>query len=244
MRVIRSKSQRWRYWRYLQQRRLLLWLNLGFLFILGTGIVGAVTESSWAWIPLVLGFILLAGPFLTNLRGEVWLFQAGWRGERAVTESLRGHLDDAFVLLNGFVLKGQSGDIDHVLIGPTGVFAIETKNHSGYVRCESDTWVRKPSRSARRYRQVTLRSPAKAVLQDTAAVLALLEKFGLDITVTPIVVFSNPDVVLSLKRPLVRVLALSELLPQITAAKTCLTGPEIDKVVSILTGQIAGHGGV
>jgi hypothetical protein len=59
--------------------------------------------------------------------------QRGLDAERMVAEVLRELLNRAasFYLLHD--LPFDRGDVDHVVIGPTGVFAIETKGHLGAV---------------------------------------------------------------------------------------------------------------
>src|SRR5665811_653959 len=47
-------------------------------------------------------------------------------------------LDAGFVVLHNRLLPGVQGDIDHLVIGPTGIFPIETKNWSGRVDVRFD----------------------------------------------------------------------------------------------------------
>jgi hypothetical protein len=63
----------------------------------------------------------------------------GKRGELAITEALK-RLPDDYVLLNDLTLPESRGNVDHLVIGPTGLFVIETKNYSGYVKCFRDNW--------------------------------------------------------------------------------------------------------
>ena len=66
-------------------------------------------------------------------------WKRGKRGEKAVTNKLLS-LDNTYYLINDVKLPGQQGNIDHVVVGPCGVFAIETKNYSGSVICYGDKW--------------------------------------------------------------------------------------------------------
>ena len=43
-------------------------------------------------------------------------------------------------MLNDLTLPNGRGNVDHLVIGPNGLFVIETKNYSGYVKCFRDTW--------------------------------------------------------------------------------------------------------
>jgi hypothetical protein len=243
MRAISSRSQRFRYWRYSKDRRLLLWQPIVVLSFAGVwiAIITVIVAGNW-WLWLCLPFLIIALFLVSRLTSvmskidrRAYLFQAGAEGESKVTNSLASGLDDSFVLVNGLVLKGQRGDIDHVLVGPTGVFVIETKNYSGYVRCEGDVWTRKPSRSARLFKRVNLSSPAKAVLKDVDAVAGTLAAIQLSAPIMPLVVFPNPGVILAVRKPSVRVLRLEELLPAVKAPKTILTTSEVDSIVDVLT---------
>ena len=68
---------------------------------------------------------------------ETWYL--GMRGELAVTKALQS-LPDEYALLNDLMLPGAHGNIDHFLIGPNGLFVIETKNYSANVKCDGDQW--------------------------------------------------------------------------------------------------------
>jgi hypothetical protein len=56
-----------------------------------------------------------------------WL--RGWRGESVVQRILKELEPSGYRIINH--LDIGRGDVDHVVVGPTGTFAIETKNHVG-----------------------------------------------------------------------------------------------------------------
>jgi hypothetical protein len=52
-------------------------------------------------------------------------------------------MPEEYVLINGLTLPRGAGDIDHLVVGPSGVFLLETKTLAGYVVCDPDgTWRR------------------------------------------------------------------------------------------------------
>lgn len=59
----------------------------------------------------------------------------GAQGERRVAAELDA-LGPEFTVLHAVPIGKRSTDIDHLVVGPTGVFCINTKNHSG-----QDVWV-------------------------------------------------------------------------------------------------------
>jgi hypothetical protein len=54
----------------------------------------------------------------------------GIAGEKEVTMALQ-ELDNSYYLLNDVVLYPKHGNIDHIVLGQNGIFAIETKNYKG-----------------------------------------------------------------------------------------------------------------
>lgn len=63
---------------------------------------------------------------------------AGAAGERLVAEELGRMLDGQWTLLRGY--RNRRGEIDHVLLGPRGLFAIEVKNQNATIDCHGDQW--------------------------------------------------------------------------------------------------------
>jgi Nuclease-related domain len=63
---------------------------------------------------------------------------AGIAGERLVADELGRVLGDDWLLMRGY--RNRLGEIDHLLIGPAGLVAIEVKNINGTVHCEGDQW--------------------------------------------------------------------------------------------------------
>lgn len=85
----------------------------------------------WWWPAAFLALGLLV--VLQRLAGKGRVLdperlRRGIRGEEAVADALAG-LPSSYLVLHG--LSTGHGDVDHVVIGPTGVFAIETKAWEG-----------------------------------------------------------------------------------------------------------------
>ena len=70
------------------------------------------------------------------------IYNAGWEGEKQVAKLLSSKLSDDYFLINDLYLHDGGGDIDHVVLGPSGVFVLETKNWSGNITCNGDEWQR------------------------------------------------------------------------------------------------------
>ena len=69
---------------------------------------------------------------------SVW--RAGKEGEDRVAAALDGVLGDDWTLFRGY--KNPGGEIDQVLVGPSGVIAIEVKYVNGRVHISGDKWTR------------------------------------------------------------------------------------------------------
>lgn len=66
------------------------------------------------------------------------ILTAGMRGEQLVANELGRVLSDDWVLLRGY--RNASGEIDHVLLGPGGLFAMEVKHRNATVYIDGDEW--------------------------------------------------------------------------------------------------------
>lgn len=76
--------------------------------------------------------LIIAGAILFSIGlGERKSWDKGIKGEATVYSYLR-HLPDHYFTLNDVKLPNGRGNIDHIVLGPTGIFVIETKNINGY----------------------------------------------------------------------------------------------------------------
>ena len=67
-------------------------------------------------------------------------YRSGREGELKVDEYLGSLLNDEWTILAGY--RNVKGEIDRILVGPRGVFAMEIKNLNGLVSCSGDTWTK------------------------------------------------------------------------------------------------------
>jgi hypothetical protein len=65
--------------------------------------------------------------------------EAGAEGEREVHDALDRALDDSWALFKGY--RNPGGEIDYLLIGPQGLFAIEVKHVNGAFRVAAERWL-------------------------------------------------------------------------------------------------------
>lgn len=88
-----------------------------------------------------LGFAYLSAkpspPVKRSADRDEIVWASGNVGERKVATYL-SRLPDEWILVSGY--RNTKGEIDQVLLGPRGVFAIEIKFINGVVHCDGDRW--------------------------------------------------------------------------------------------------------
>jgi hypothetical protein len=181
----------------------------------------------------------------------------GRHGEQHVRFALKRELPDEFVLINGLLVPRAAGDIDHVVVGPTGVFLLETKTMAGHITCAPDgSWQR--TKLGRRG------TPYPAFIGDPAAqaqrnILALRDCLrdrvpglfqGVPLWVEGLLVFAHPGSAISAEHSRVAAVRLDETTQRITQhqPRRRLDAHEVDRVVGALLsasrerGQVAALG--
>ena len=142
----------------------------------------------------LVGFGMLAAGFATILATGCFLFWSmrkglrrierffkGARGEEHVSEILKT-LPDAYRVYNDFLACGTH--VDHVVVGPAGIFSIETKFWTGSVTIEDGHILLDG--------QLPDRSPITQALREAANVRNELAKLGwTGYTVTPVLAFAS-----------------------------------------------------
>jgi hypothetical protein len=159
-------------------------------------------------VELLVALIFL-GAFYFYLH-KYRIYSGGLEGEKRVSKLLNDTLSDEYFLINDAYFRDGGGDIDHILLGPNGLFAIETKNWSGKVTCNGDEWHRD-----NRHGKSDSASPSRQVKKNAARVRNVLESSktlgGVRIWVEGVVVFANKHIDLQLSHPSVPILRLHEL---------------------------------
>ncbi len=126
----------------------------------------------------------------------------GREGEESLEETLRQGLDGSWTLFRNVVLPGRNpADIDGVLVGPTGVWALEAKNLSGEYRNFGEHW---EYRAGKRWK-LCKKSPSRQARLNAIRLSEFLKADGVKQFVNPVVVWLNPDVAPIVEHPQVPV---------------------------------------
>jgi Nuclease-related domain len=187
--------------RYLAGREQRLWVCLAVILLVPLATAAVATPA------LALAFGAGAMILVPELARRLRNTRNGRLGERIVTDALR-RLPDDYCLVNDVVLGARRGNVDHVLIGPCGVVAIETKRLAGHIRCQGDTWYAKGRRRGSISKQVNAGA--------TAVRYVLIERHpelrdSVLRWVESIIVFTHPLCRLEVDRPRATVVRFSEL---------------------------------
>ena len=133
-----------------QQDMLFILLLVSFFAILGYGLLlGLIFSKNWSiqWVAFA-GILVIAGAVFF-LRGKIdknlearlraaRAWRRGAEGERVVAELLETELPDGYHVFNDVRFPGRTANIDHLVVGPSGVFVLNTKNWRGTVGWAED----------------------------------------------------------------------------------------------------------
>ncbi|MGI9147425.1 MAG: NERD domain-containing protein [Chloroflexota bacterium] len=172
----------------------------------------------------------------------------GMSGERHVGQVMARELPEEYILINGLKLPRGAGDIDHLVIGPTGVFVLETKTMSGRIVCASDgSWRRtKVGRAGTPY-EAYIGNPAAQVQRNIGTVRDCLRTHlpGLfrrpSLWIEGLVVFPHPRTELDAQHSRVPAMRLDQAAPHIClhVPQRSLEPHEVEHVVETLLEE--GH---
>jgi hypothetical protein len=177
-----------------------------------------VLVSPGGVIALVIAVLLLASAawllvFLPNLAvktldRQIESYRKGQEGEERVVEAMRQSLDGDWTLFRNVTLPGRSkADIDAVLVGPPGVWALEIKNLSGVYRNIGERW---EFRTGGEWKTLK-RSPSRQATDNAARLGRFFEAGGIKQWVSSSVVWANREGALTVQNPAVAVWEIDRL---------------------------------
>lgn len=124
-----------------RNRRVFMWLNVVTgLLIVASFVVWRVLPASGWYAGLVAGMALSFNVGArVNPPGWIENWQAGGFGEQRTARELTELGDDWLVLHD--LPRANHSNVDHVVVGPAGVFLLDTKNLGAEVRINGDELV-------------------------------------------------------------------------------------------------------
>jgi len=170
------------------------------------------------WLARLLGFSPLD-------KGDRRDWYKGVLGERQVAGRL-ARLDPAWVVLHSVPVGSGTSDIDHVVVGPGGVFTLNSKNHSA-----QDVWV-----AGRTFLVAGKQCPhIRNSEHEAARASKLLSRaLGRAVPVTPLIVVVEPQR-LTIKEPPAEVVVLTnqDVRRWLKRRRTVLTAQEVEQIVAV-----------
>ena len=176
--------------------------NLGIKMVFAGSVISAVSLiltlvfiKTFYWvfclILLLIGLALAVygahKKSVSDVEGYSW--NRGLEGENEVFKCLETLPKDYFIF-NDVKLPGKGGNIDHIVIGPSGVFVIETKNYSGKYRINGNKWFYYKNG---KYVE-TSKSPGSQVVRNVVNLKNFMTKRGIPgLWMEAIVAFINQD---------------------------------------------------
>jgi len=191
------------------------------------GVALMLVAPAWWLFGLTLGGASVAyaiGALLVRpAHVEAW--RIGAEGERQTAAILAELEDLGYRVLHDRRIPGTRANIDHIVVGPTGVYVVETKSWSGDVRVRAGE-VRVAGRRSRVVEQVRREADAVAVALPC-------------VQVTPIVCVHRADLPL---RPVevdgVAIVRPSSLVRKLRQGPTHLAPADIERLVSQLDARL------
>ena len=144
-------------------------LILGALFCL-IGLFGFIVTFLSSLI-LIIGAGLIIYAY-NNAKS----WNKGIKGEYIVAEYLNQLPEDYFVF-NDVKFPGSYGNLDHVVVGPTGIYVIETKNYNGFFLVKGNEWFYKNGSRVKKAKG----QPGKQVMANSMSLKKFLEDNGVNI---------------------------------------------------------------
>ena len=174
--------------------------------------------SPEGWIAMVFVVLLMGLSFalpyflldrvITRLDREIESYRKGNEGEDRAVDAMRQALDGRWTLFRNVVLPGSSrADLDAVLVGPVGVWALEIKTLSGEYRNIGERW----EYLAGNQWKLAKAGPGRQARTNAILLGDFFKADGVRQWVTPAVVWANNGNLLRVENPSVAVWTLDRL---------------------------------
>lgn len=229
-----------------QRQKALFWWTFGlglFLFALWVLIIFGIQKPPLGLLLScpILSFCLLI--FAKTCYNELAILAAGIRGEKQTLELLKSLDSEHWIVTDKTITyKGQSSELDFVVIGPTGVCIVECKHISGKVLADPDAklWNRVKTSHSGVERTKNFYSPVKQVNTHLYRLKKILQEEGISVHLDSAVFFSDPETQVSFTRKSVETPVFwgekgkDMLLSYLRKVRAPLTPQEVLKIAEIL----------
>ena len=191
--------------------------------ILFIGVLGLLQVS-------LLSLLAIAGLIISKYgwsKRRIW--SKGAKGEKIVAKKLK-KLPKKYTAIRDVKIPNYGGDFDHVVVGPTGIYIIETKNYKPTYIPDEDCWYHISGR-------VSELNPAKQVKLQVSKLNSFLEpKMGKKFkgNIFPVISPINHNLILKNKIKSYEIVYPENLVHHISHKRKILTSKEVKEIINIL----------
>ena len=187
----------------------------------------------WGLLQLsLLALLVITGLIISRYgwsKRRIW--SRGAKGEKIVAKKLK-KLPKKYTAIRDVKIPNLGGDIDHVVVGPTGVYVIETKNYKPTYIPDEDCWYHTSGR-------VSPQNPAKQVkLQASKLNDFLKNKLGKKFnkaSIFPVISPINHNLILKNKVKSYEIVYPEDLVSYLSHGRKILSSKEVKEIITILT---------
>jgi hypothetical protein len=179
--------------RYLQDQERWSFAEMFFIFGVASGfaiMLAVIFIQEWFKGTLTIPVLIVLALMLAFVVRQIYKesrraykeylsYKRGREGEDRVVEQMQAHLDGKWTVFRNLMLPGRRDDIDVVLVGPAGLWAIETKTYSEDTRISSR---QKRKRLLPWGKESQHRTPDQQAAQNAARLKSFLQQRGVDVS--------------------------------------------------------------
>ena len=134
----RSAMAQYRRWRAADWQTWKSTLALRIATILAAGVstgllTATVASSSLAWLTGLTAAAALAWPLRFRPTADTLAWRRGAHGERRTARLLAPLERHGYQVFHDLAISGSAANVDHLVVGPTGVFVIDSKCYRGHL---------------------------------------------------------------------------------------------------------------
>ena len=205
---------------------------LGVMILL-TGIFGFILLIGVLELPQLSLFALLVMVGLIIVKygwSKRRIWSKGAKGEKIVAKKLK-KLPKKYTAIRDVKIPNLGGDIDHVVVGPTGIYVIETKNYKPTYIPDEDCWYHTSGRKSPQ-------NPAKQVkLHASKLNDFLVRKLGKKLkktTINPVISPINHNLIFKKDIKSYEIVFPEDLVFYLSHRRKILSSKEVKEIINIL----------
>jgi len=203
----------------------------GFILLIGnSGFIPLIGE--WGLLQLsICALLVMLGLIIVKYgwsKRRIW--RKGAKGEKIVARKLE-KLPKKYTAIRDVKIPNLGGDIDHVVVGPTGIYVIETKNYKPTYIPDEDCWYHTSGR-------VSPQNPAKQVKLQVSKLNDFLKpKLGKKLNkaaINPVISPINHNLILKKDMKSYEIVYPEDLVSYLSHGRKILSSKEVKDIINIL----------